>query len=138
MDSVQIGETRDYWYRVSDLNGLQGWIFGKFLNEFEAANLNGTVTEERWTLDEHFQEWHDSNTPKNWVHPDGCIKSIISFYEKSGTKFAKVSAISGIQGGLFRRMTGLYSFVISAKGRFLSGNSLILFAYVLSDNKRGY
>ncbi len=31
MDSVQIGDVRDYWYRMVNLSGLQGWIFGKFL-----------------------------------------------------------------------------------------------------------
>ncbi len=138
MDSVQIGESRDYWYRVSDLNGLQGWIFGKFLNEFEVANFNEVVEEERWTLDEHFQVWHDSNTPENWVHPPDSAASVISFYEKSGSKIAKISAGQGIRGGLFRRMTSPYSFVISAKGRYLHGNSVILFAYVFSDNKSGY
>ena len=28
MDTTQIGDRRDYWYRVSTLGGLKGWIFG--------------------------------------------------------------------------------------------------------------
>jgi hypothetical protein len=138
MDSVQIGESRNYWYRVSDLNGLQGWIFGKFLNSFDVSLYTEAASEERWTLDERFQQWIDSNTPVKWIHPEGSSKSAISFYEKAGMKIVKLSAAHGQRSGLFRRMTSPYSFVISAKGRFIQGNGFILFGYVLSDNNSGY
>jgi len=138
MDSVQIGESRNYWYRVSDLNGLQGWIFGKFLNSFDISLCTETASEERWTLDERFQQWTDSNTPENWMHPEGNTKSAISFYEKAGLKIVKLSAVRGNRSGLYRRMTSPYSFVISAKGRYIQGNGLILFGNIFNNNNTGY
>jgi hypothetical protein len=130
MDTVQIGESRDYWYRVMTLAGMQGWIFGKFLAPIDIAKYGGPAArEEAWSFEEIFSEWSDSNTPKNWIHVVGADTRSILFYEKAGQRIAKLSSAAESGAGLYRRVPGAGAFTIVARGRYISGESLALVAY---------
>ena len=129
MDTVQIGDVRDYWYRVMTLAGIQGWIFGKFLAPIDLAKYGGTAREEAWSFEDTFSEWSDSNTPKNWIHIAGADTRSIVFYEKAGRRIAKLSSAAESGAGLYRRVPGAAAFTIIARGRYVSGESLSLVAY---------
>jgi len=132
MDTVQVGDVRDYWYRVMTLAGLQGWIFGKFLAPIDMSKFGGAVREENWIFDDSFADWGDSNTPKNWIHVPGAEPGSISFYEKGGRRVAKLTATGG-QAGLYRRVHGARAFTLVARGRHVSGESAVIIAYFMGS-----
>ncbi len=129
MDTAQVGDTRDYWYRVMSLRGLQGWIFGKFMAPFDLSKYGGADVAESWTFEENFGEWSDSNTPKNWLHLPGSDTFSVLFYEKAGRRLAKLSSAAGGLAGLYRRTPGSGGFVLKARGRFVSGDPVVLVAF---------
>jgi len=129
MDTAQVGDTRDYWYRVMSLRGLQGWIFGKFLAPLDMSKYGGVDAAESWTFEESFGEWSDSNTPKNWLHVPGGDTFAVLFYEKDGRRLAKLSSAAEGSAGLYRRVPGSRGFTLRARGRFVSGDSVVLVAF---------
>jgi hypothetical protein len=92
MDTSQVGDVRDYWYRVADLTGQQGWIFGKFMKPFNIGDYQQEETGEKWTLDENFADWVDSNTPSSWTQVDDSGRGSISFVNRGTMRVALVSA----------------------------------------------
>ncbi len=138
MDSVQIGDTRDYWYRVSDLKGRQGWIFGKFLSPLDMTKFAGVQENERWSIDDTFREWSDSNTPQNWIHVKDSDVSTVTFYETKGMRIAKLNSPKGKLSGLYRRTTSGFSFDIVARGRLVNGDSMVLVGYLVNENSFFY
>lgn len=135
MDMMQIGDTRDYWYRISDLKGRQGWIFGKFLATLDISRFSPEGPAEQWAIEDSFSNWPDSNTPENWVPVEGAERSSITFYENNRTKRAKLDSPMGNVAGLFRRVSAAYSFEYACKGRFGGGESFVLMACSLGDRR---
>ncbi len=137
MDTTQIGDTRDYWYRVSSLRGARGWIFGKFLNPFKAQAVSESNAEESWLFEEHFSGWSDSNTPSAWNHIDGADKTSIGFIASGNSKTATVKSPAEKRAGLFTRFNTTRLFAVESKARMNSGSNLILLAYVTA-HRSGY
>jgi hypothetical protein len=135
IDTAQVGEIRDYWYRVADFKGLNGWIFGKFLAPFDISKYKTEVITAKWSMEENFREWTDSNTPRNWNHVDGGEMSSITFVDRKDSRIIKINSPKGNTAGLFRRTAGSYSFSIQARARFISGDSMTLFAWVTGGDK---
>ncbi len=131
-DVAQVGDVRDYWYRVMNQKGQQGWIFGKFLSPFDVSRFAPHEIEETWIFEEHFAEWSDSNTPKNWKHLEGTDSSAIGFFDAGSKKIARLVS-NGSPSGLYRRTAGARAFSIQSRGRFVSGDEGVLFAYSMGS-----
>ncbi len=140
MDSSQVGDTRDYWYRITSLSGTRGWIFGKFLAPMDLSSLKsaGDPVEERWVLDERFADWIDSNTPKNWMHIDGADPKTVGFRETSGKKIVLLDAPKGSRSGLFTRYGSSRAFTVRVKARYIEGKSITLINYGLGNDSSFY
>ncbi|MEJ5362780.1 MAG: SH3 domain-containing protein [Spirochaetota bacterium] len=123
MDSVQIGDVRDYWYRVVSVSGSRGWVFGKFLERIEP--LSGTVAqnEETFTIDETFNEWIDSNTPKGWQHVYAGFAQAISFNKLNNKNIIKINTAE--KGGLYKKTGSFQNLVCRVKGRLLDGKVVL-------------
>ncbi|MCX7679354.1 MAG: SH3 domain-containing protein [Spirochaetes bacterium] len=133
-DVAQIGETRDWWYRVSNTSGQQGWIFGKFLSPLDVSKISTTDKNMVWNFEDHFQEWIDSHTPKNWKHVEGADVAAISFYEVGAKKIAKLSS-KGNSCGLYRRTHIGRAFTIAARGRHVAGGEATLIACAIASGE---
>lgn len=131
-DVAQVGDVRDYWYRVMNQKGQQGWIFGKFLSPFDVSKLAPQESQEVWSFEEHFAEWSDSNTPKNWKQVDGADVSAILFFDIGSKKIAKLAS-TGNSSGLYRRTAGARAFTVKSRGRFVAGDEGTLFAYSMGS-----
>lgn len=133
MDTAQIGDTRDYWYRVSNLNGQKGWIFGKFIAPFDIRNYAAESAEEKWAIDEHFQEWADSNSPERWRHVDDSGRTGISFINSGENRLALLKSDAGMKTGLFARYNSTRAFAVLAEARYAGRDGFTLFAYCQGD-----
>jgi len=138
MDTFQVGDTRDYWYRVMRLSGHQGWIFGKFLKPLDLPRLEEEAVEEEWSLEEFFTDWRDSHTPKNWVHLENTDSSTISFVSKDGITVVRVHAPKGKASGLFRRSVSKGVFALETRARFVTGDAITIIAFVRYDGRLFY
>lgn len=134
MDTVQIGDTRDYWYRVATLRGIKGWIFGKFLKPFDPDLIDAASADETWALDDNFQSWTDSNTPESWMHIIDGEKSYINFRKDGDKKILVLNASEGSKGGLFSRFTRAREFKLKVKARFASGSPVVITAFSPGKN----
>lgn len=137
MDTFQVGDVRDYWYRVATLRGHAGWIFGKFLAPIDMSRFKDVETEERWSLDERFADWTDSHTPKNWMHVDERGSGAVSFSSREGANrlVFNASHAGGAPAGLYRKAPAGRSFVILARARFAGGSPVTLFANSMPGEK---
>jgi hypothetical protein len=135
MDTTQIGDTRDYWYRVSTLKGLKGWIFGKFLIPSDITKTADITEDETWTLEENFTEWDDSSTPKSWSQVNDSYKSPISFTAVKNSKILRTSPKQSILSGLFKKYNFSKAFTVSVRARHISGKSVSIFALSYSPDK---
>lgn len=138
MDTIQVGEIRDYWYRVASLGGLNGWIFGKFLTPLDLASIPANTQKQTWSVEDYFKDWDDSNTPQSWMHIPDADKSSISFIVHGDSRIIKLNSTKGKRAGLFRRFASGSSFVISGRARFVAGDSFVLFANVLKNGRVYY
>lgn len=123
MDSVQIGDVRDYWYRVVSVSGSRGWVFGKFLERIEPVKGAIAQNDERFTIDEHFDEWIDSHTPKGWQHVYPGFEAAISFTKLKDVNVVKLD--SNEKGGLYKKTGSFQNMVCKVKGRLLDGNVIL-------------
>lgn len=131
MDTSQVGDVRDYWYRVASLKGPRGWLFGKFLKPVDLSQIKESAPEEeKWTLDEQFADWGDSHTPASWTHVPGSDAAGINFSMKGGKKIAEINSAKGTETGLFSRYNATRAFTITARARFTGGEAVTIFAYV--------
>lgn len=59
----RVGDQEEFWYRVRTLDGKQGWIYGAFVREVDAAQLDEAYLEiarERLNADQRsFSDWTD-------------------------------------------------------------------------------
>jgi hypothetical protein len=133
MDTSQVGDVRDYWYRVADLTGQQGWIFGKFMKPFNISDYQQEETGEKWTLNEDFADWVDSNTPSSWTQVDDSGKGFISFVNRGTMRVALVSAGKEKRSGIFTRYNASRAFTILCRARYIEGDALTIFAYAFGD-----
>ena len=133
MDTSQVGEVRDYWYRVADLSGQKGWIFGKFMKPFDISNYKIETVDEKWTLTEDFASWTDSNTPESWQHIEGAVKNAISFVNIGSSRMAVLDSNDGGTSGLYARYNASRAFNILIKARYTGGNSFTLLVYSLGS-----
>lgn len=133
MDTMQVGDTRDYWYRVATLRGVKGWIFGKFLKPLDPDLLNKESKEETWAMEDNFDSWSDSNTPENWMHVEG-EKSFINFRKEGDKKILVLNASEGSKAGLFNRFTRPREFRLKIKARFVSGSPVVITAFSPGKN----
>lgn len=135
MDTTQVGDVRDYWYRVASLGGLRGWIFGKFLAPVDLSKYKEEETSETWTLDEQFAEWTDSHTPSSWSHVSGGDPAGINFSVRGGRKVAELASAKGSESGLFSRFSATRAFSIRCRARFTGGDAVTVFAYTMPDDR---
>ena len=130
MDTTQVGDVRDYWYRVASLKGPRGWIFGKFLTPIDLNKYKEAASDIAWTLDERFSDWSDSHTPANWAHVPGAEITGISFTVRGDKKIAEINSSKGSASGLFSRFSASRSFSILSRARFIGGDAVTVFAFV--------
>jgi hypothetical protein len=138
MDTTQVGDVRDYWYRVASLKGPRGWIFGKFLTPIDLSKYKESDVNEKWTLEEYFADWSDSHTPVNWTHIPLGDATGINFSVKGDKKIAEVKSAKGSAAGLFSRFNASRAFTISSRARFTGGDAVTIFAYVPSGEAAFY
>jgi hypothetical protein len=136
MDSVQIGDVRDYWYRVVSVSGSRGWVFGKYLEQVPVKQAQA-VEEEKFTIDERFATWIDSNTPEGWQHYFHGYESAIRFVKSSNQNIVKVNTQD--KGGLYKKTGSFQNITCKVKGRLIQGNVILLgvvgyggYAYVIT------
>lgn len=130
MDTTQVGDVRDYWYRVASLKGPRGWIFGKFLAAIDLSKYKETSSDIAWTMDEHFSDWSDSHTPVNWTHIPGGEIAGINFTVKGDKKIAELNSSKGSASGLFSRFSASRTFSVLSRARFIGGDAVTIFAFV--------
>ena len=138
MDTMQIGDSRDYWYRVATLRGINGWIFGKFLKTPDPASIRIETAAETWSIEEYFNSWSDSNTPENWIHLNSSGKSGINFRKEGEKKILILNAGEGSASGLFNRYSSRQGFTLRIKARFVSGDPVFIAAISADKNKTFY
>lgn len=135
MDTMQVGDTRDYWYRVSTLRGVRGWIFGKFLAPIDIQKIAVSAEIDVWTLDDTFAAWSDSNTPENWTHVPGADVSAVSFKKQAQGNLLVFNSKGIGYTGLYTRFNVSRNFRVIVRARFISGSTLVLAAYAIDrDN----
>lgn len=129
MDTIQVGDTRDYWYRVSTLRGVRGWIFGKFMTPVDIQKIAVTENIEVWSLDDSFAAWTDSNTPENWTHVPGSDVTAVSFRKQSQGNILVFNSKGIGATGLYTRFNVSRNFRMIVRARFISGSPLFLASY---------
>jgi hypothetical protein len=130
MDTTQVGDIRDYWYRVASLKGPRGWIFGKFLAPIDLSKYKETTSDMKWSIEERFNDWSDSHTPANWTHVTGGESTGVNFTVKGDKKIAELNSAKGSASGLFSRFNASRAFSILSRARFIGGDAVTIFAYV--------
>lgn len=138
MDTTQVGDVRDYWYRVASLRGPRGWIFGKFLAPVDLSKYQEPATGQNWPFEEHFTEWNDSHTPVNWVHIPTADTAGINFSMQGGKKIAGVNSARGSAAGLYSRFNASRAFTVMSRARFTGGDAVTVFAYVPTGDTAFY
>jgi hypothetical protein len=138
MDTTQVGDARDYWYRVASLKGPKGWLFGKFLGPVDLDKYTETEKDKKWSVEENFVDWTDSHTPARWVHVPGGDKAAINFTVRGSKKIAEVNSGKGSMAGLFSGFTPSRSFEILCRARFTGGEAVTIFASTLSEGRVYY
>ncbi len=135
LDMMQVGDARDYWYRVSTLRGVKGWIFGKFLKPLDIQSITTSNQMEVWSVEDYFTAWSDSNTPENWNQMKDSDAGAISFKKVSNGNIV-IFKSRGIAGtGLYSRINTSRTFKIMVRGRFVSGAPVILTAYSIEKGE---
>ncbi|MBN2077977.1 MAG: SH3 domain-containing protein [Spirochaetes bacterium] len=129
MDTTQVGDTRDFWYRVASLRGPRGWIFGKFIAPVDLAKYADATAAVAWTREEHFNEWSDSHTPVEWSHVPGGDRAGINFSVQNGKKIVMVDSAKGSTAGLYARHGTTRSFAVETRARFTGGDAVTVVAY---------
>ncbi|NLV68792.1 MAG: SH3 domain-containing protein [Spirochaetes bacterium] len=134
MDTMQVGDTRDYWYRVSTLKGQRGWIFGKFLKPVDIQGLALANNIEAWSMEDYFTAWTDSNTPENWTHIEGADKTAVIFRKQLSGNLLVFGSKGQVATGLFTRVNTTRSFRLLVRARFVSGYPVTLAAYIIEKD----
>jgi len=134
MDSMQLGDVRDYWYRIVSVQGKKGWIFGKFLKHIDVSKYEKKNSDLKWILEEKFTSWNDSHTPSGWQHLYPENSGVISFEKLQDNGVAKVNSDGKGNAGLFRRVAAFRTFNLQAKARLTRGKKVTLFALVVPGN----
>ena len=134
MDSMQIGDVRDYWYRIVSIQGKRGWIFGKFLDHVDTDKYQGEKDHVNWVIDETFTSWDDSHTPSGWQHIKPGNRSVLSFEKQTDGGIARIESDGRGEAGLYRRVAAFRSFQVQARARFTGGDGVTLFALVVPGN----
>jgi len=129
MDMMQVGDTRDYWYRVSTLRGVKGWIFGKFLQPLDIQSITTSNQMEIWSVEDYFTAWSDSNTPENWNHIKGADAGAVSFKKTTSGNIVLFNSKGIANTGLYSRFNTSRTFKIMVRGRFISGAPVVLAVY---------
>ena len=135
MDMMQVGDSRDYWFKVATLRGVKGWIFGKFLKPLDVQSISTTNQLEVWNVEDYFTAWSDSNTPENWNHVKGADASAISFKKISSGNIVVFNSKGISTTGLYSRFNTSRTFKIMVRGRFVSGAPVILTAYSIERSE---
>ena len=131
MDTAQVGDTRDYWYRVATLRGVRGWMFGKFMKPLDIQGITLNTGMEIWSMEDYFTAWTDSNTPENWAHVPGADTSAVNFKKQSQGNLLVYSSKGIGATGLFSRFNVSRNFRMVIRARFISGSPLVLAAYTI-------
>ncbi len=131
MDTIQVGDTRDYWYRIATLRGVNGWIFGKFLAPLDIQKIAVVSDIEVWSLDDNFTSWTDSNTPENWTHIPGADATAVNFKKHAQGNLIVFNSKGIGDTGLYSRFNVSRNFRMLVRARFISGSPLILAAYAI-------
>jgi len=138
MDLMQVGDTRDYWYRVATLRGVRGWIFGKFIKPLDIQSIVAAEGQETWSIDDNFASWSDSNTPENWNHIKDADTSAVSFKKQASGNLIVYNTQGSSHTGLFSRYNTSRNFKLRIRGKFITGAPVILAAYALDRGEVYY
>jgi len=138
MDMMQVGDTRDYWYRVSTLRGVKGWIFGKFLKPLDVQSITTSNQMEIWSVEDYFTAWSDSNTPENWNHVKDADAGAVSFKKTTSGNIVVFNSKGIAATGLYSRLNTSRTFKIMVRGRFISGAPVILAVYSIERGENYY
>lgn len=129
VDVVQVGDTRDYWYRIVTLDGLEGWIFGSFISPWKPETLTEEI--EEWTFTDDFNSWTDSNTPSQWNHLEESDPGTISFTTLETSRVLRLSS-ENTQAGLYTRYAVPPAYTLEIRGRLLAGDAVELVAITVT------
>lgn len=129
MDMIQVGDTRDYWYRVSTLRGVRGWIFGKFIKPLDVQCLVTSNIQEVWSVEDTFANWANSNTPENWNHIKDADASSVSFRKTTSGNMIIYGSKGIAHTGLYSRFNTSRMFKLFVRTRFVAGAPVTLAAY---------
>jgi len=138
MDMMQVGDTRDYWYKVSTLRGVKGWIFGKFLKPLDIQSITTSNQQEIWNVEDYFTAWSDSNTPENWNHIKDADMGSVSFKKIASGNIVVFNSKGIANTGLYSRINTSRTFKMMVRGRFISGAPVILAAYSIEKGEVYY
>jgi len=131
MDMMQVGDTRDYWYKVATLRGVNGWIFGKFLKPLDLQTIATSNKQEIWSFEDHFVSWTDSNTPENWNHVKESDSGAISFKKLTSGNILIFNTKGIADTGLYNRINTSKIFKLMVRAKFISGAPITLAVYAL-------
>lgn len=129
MDAMQIGSHRAYWYKISDLKGLRGWIFGRFLEKIDLAARAKDSGHSQWPIYEDFNKWSNSDTPEGWTHIAGASPGSIGFSGGENDRTVFIKSPQGSTAGLYKSHGASRAFTAEAEARFTGGTSVMIMAY---------
>jgi hypothetical protein len=135
MDMMQVGDSRDYWYKVSTLRGVKGWIFGKFLKPLDIQSITISNQQEVWSVEDSFTAWSDSNTPENWNHIKDADAGAVSFKKNASGNIIVFSSKGIANTGLYSRINTSRTFKMMIRARFVTGAPVILTAYSMERSE---
>ncbi len=138
MDMMQVGESRDYWYKVSTLRGVKGWIFGKFLRPLDVQSITISNQMEIWNVEDYFAAWSDSHTPENWNHVKDADSTTISFKKVASGNIVVFNSKGIATAGLYSRLNTSRNFKLLIRGRFISGAPVFLAVYSMERSEHYY
>lgn len=138
MDMMQVGESRDYWYRVATLRGVKGWIFGKFLKPLDVQSITTSNQMEIWSVEDFFSAWSDSHTPENWNHVKDSDSTAISFKKTPAGNTVVFNSKGIATAGLYSRLNTSRNFKMLTRGRFISGAPVLLAVYSMERGEHYY
>jgi hypothetical protein len=105
------------------------------MKPFDVSNYKVEEAEEKWTLNENFASWSDSNTPEIWQQMEGAEKSAISFVNAGSVRVAALSATADSAAGIYTRYNASRAFTILARARYTGGEAYSLVTYSLGGGE---
>ena len=103
------------------------------MKPFDISKYKIEEAAEKWTLEENFLSWSDSNTPENWRQLNEEAKNAIGFTNYGKSRLATLNSKQGERAGLFARYNASRAFTVLARARYTGGDGFTVFVYSLGD-----